>query len=271
MSQNPLAAPDAWDQIAENYDDIMSDLMRPFAIHAVDSVDLTRRSRVIDVATGPGVLALLAAPKVGEVVAVDFSPAMIRRLRTAIMRGGVSNVLTGVGDGQELRYAANTFDAAFSMFGLMFFPDRAKGFAELHRVVRPGGTVVVSSWAPVADSPLMTLLFEAYQAGIPGFPAPQANMESLENPAVFEKELLAAGFENVTVRPRAESFTYSDADQMWEKMTRGSAPLQAMRRRTDKTEWAAQEQIMIDYLRRHYTPGTPLSTTAWIGTGRVPR
>ncbi|MEC3917521.1 class I SAM-dependent methyltransferase [Nocardia sp. CDC160] len=271
MSENPLAAPGAWDEIAEDYDDVMSELMRPFAVHVVESAPLTGRSRVIDVATGPGVLALLAAPRVGEVVAVDFSEAMIRRLRRAVMQRGIGNVLTGVGDGQDLRYAANTFDAAFSMFGLMFFPDRGKGFAELFRVVRPGGTVVASSWAPVADSPLMTLLFEAYQAGIPGFPAPQANPNSLENPDVFELELIAAGFESVSVTPRAESFSYDSAEQMWEKLTRGSAPLQNMRRKTDAAEWAAQEKVMIDYLREHYVPGTELSTTAWIGTGRVPR
>ncbi|MVU82736.1 methyltransferase domain-containing protein [Nocardia sp. ET3-3] len=271
MSENPLAAPAAWDQVAESYDDVVSEMMRPFAIHALDAAELTGRARIIDVATGPGVLALLAAPRVREVVAVDFSEEMVRRLRRAIMQGGLGNVLTGVGDGQELRYAANTFDAAFSMFGLMFFPDRAKGFTELHRVLRPGGTAVVSSWAPITESPLMTLLFEAFQAGIPGFPAPRPNPESLENPDVFEKELLSAGFEDVTVRAHAESFSYDSAEQMWDKLTRGSAPLQATRRRTDKAAWAAQEQTMIGYLREHYTPGTPLSTTAWIGAGRVPR
>ncbi|MFE2998560.1 class I SAM-dependent methyltransferase [Nocardia sp. NPDC059246] len=271
MPENPLAAPGPWDQVAESYDDVVSDMMRPFAIRALESAELSGRSRVIDVATGPGVLALLAAPRVAEVVAVDFSEAMIRRLRRAIMQTGVGNVLTGVGDGQELRYASNTFDAAFSMFGLMFFPDRASGFAELHRVLRPGGIAVVSSWAPITDSPLMTLLFEAFQAGIPGFPAPQPNPESLENPNLFEKELLAAGFTEVVLRPHAESFSYDSAEQMWDRLTRGSAPLQATRRRTDRATWAAQEKVMIDYLREHYVPGTPLSTTAWLGTGRVPR
>ncbi|MFE3187693.1 class I SAM-dependent methyltransferase [Nocardia sp. NPDC059240] len=271
MPENPLAAPGAWDQVAEGYDAVVSEMMRPFAIHALGLAELSPRDRIIDVATGTGVLALLAAPRVREVVAVDFAADMIRRLRLAVMQGGIGNVLTGVGDGQELRYAGDTFDAAFSMFGVMFFPDRGRGFAELCRVVRPGGTAVVSSWAPITESPLMTLLFEAFQAGIPGFPAPRSNPESLENPDVFEKEMLAAGFEDVAVHAHAEAFSYDSAEQMWDKLTRGSAPLQATRRKTDKATWAAQEKVMIDYLREHYVPGTALSTIAWIGTGRVPR
>ncbi|MFD7848140.1 class I SAM-dependent methyltransferase [Nocardia sp. NPDC059764] len=268
MPENPLAAPGAWDGVAASYDEVVSDMMRPFAIRALELGGLTARSRIIDVATGPGVLALQAAPRVAEVVAVDFSEEMIRRLRGTIMRAGIGNVLTGVGDGQRLRYAANTFDAAFSMFGLMFFPDRAAGFAELRRVLRPGGTAVVSSWAPIADSPLMTLLFEAFQAGIPGFPAPQPNLDSLENPIVFERELHAAGFTEVTLRPHTESFRYDSAEQMWDRLTRGSAPLQSTRRRTDAAAWAEQERVMIEYLRERYEPGSALSTTAWLGVGR---
>ncbi|MFE5286365.1 class I SAM-dependent methyltransferase [Nocardia sp. NPDC056611] len=271
MAENPLAAPGAWDDVAAGYAEVVSDMMRPFAIRALELGGLTARSRIIDVATGPGVLALQAAPRVAEVVAVDFSTEMIRRLRGTIMRAGIGNVLTGVSDGQRLRYATNTFDAAFSMFGLMFFPDRAAGFAELRRVLRPGGTAVVSSWAPIADSPLMTLLFEAFQTGIPGFSAPQPNPDSLENPIAFQRELHAAGFTEVTLRPHTESFRYDSAEQMWDRLTRGSAPLQATRRRTDKATWAERERVMIEYLREHYEPGSALSTTAWLGVGRKAR
>lgn len=271
MPDNPLAAPTPWDDIADGYDDVMTDLMRPFAVEALRLAAPARNTKIIDVATGPGTLALLAAPMVREVVAVDFSEAMIRRLRHAIMRAGTTNLLTGVGDGQELRYASGRFDVAFSIFGLMFFPDRARGFAELRRVLRPGGLAVVSSWAPVADSPLMTLLYEAVHAGNPEFAVPQPNPLTLENPEVFERELRAAGFTEVSVRPHTESFAYVSARQLWDKLTRGSAPMHMARSNTDPAVWKAQEQAMIDHLEAHYTPGEALSTTAWLGTGVAPK
>lgn len=259
-----------WDRVAEGYDELTSEMMRPFAERALTVAGVGGRARIVDVATGPGVLALLAAPRVREVCAVDVSEAMILRLRRAIMRGGIGNVLTGVGDGQRLRYPSGTFDAAFSMFGVMFFPDRAQGFSELCRVLRPGGMAVVSSWAPIAQSPLMTLLFEAFQHGIPGFAVPQPNPASLENPEVFEREMSAAGFTDVQVRAHAESFAYGSAEELWDKLTRGSAPLQATREATDPAVWKIQEQNMIEFLGERYVPGTPLSTTAWLGTGRAP-
>ncbi len=57
----------------------------------------------------------------------------------------------------------------------------------------------------------MTLMFEAYQAGIPGFTVPQPNSLGLENPEVFESEMLAAGFTNYP----AEWWHWSYGDQAW--------------------------------------------------------
>ncbi|MFE6857052.1 class I SAM-dependent methyltransferase [Nocardia sp. NPDC057668] len=156
------------------------------------------------------------------------------------------------------------------MFGLMFFPDRARGFAELARVLRPGGIAVVSSWAPGDESTLMTLLFDAFRGEIPGFPPLQRNPSSLENPEVFAAELRAAGFGDITVQSHTAEFTYESADHLWHSMTHGNAPLRLTRARTPEQVWRAQETTMRAYLHEHYRPGSPLHTTAWLGSGRVP-
>jgi ubiquinone/menaquinone biosynthesis C-methylase UbiE len=72
-------------------------------------------------------------------------------------RRGIANIKTCLMDGQALEFGDNTFDFAYSIFGLMFFPDRLKGFREMHRTLRPGGRAAVTSWAPVEESPLMQL------------------------------------------------------------------------------------------------------------------
>lgn len=265
---NPLAAPDPWDVVADGYDEVTPDMMLPFAVLALAQADPAADARVLDVAAGPGTLTLPAAALVDRVDAIDFSPAMVDHLRAHTAAAGFDNVAAQVGDGQRLPFADNEFDAAFSMFGLMFFPDRPAGFAELHRVLKPGGTAVVSSWAPASESSFMTLMFDVLRAGNPDMPRPQPNPDSLENPEVFDAELRAAGFTDVTVQAHTISLSYESAAVMWDKFSRGSAPLQVMRQSVDADEWARRDRLMLDHLAANYTPHQALTTTAWLGSGR---
>jgi SAM-dependent methyltransferase len=173
-----------------------------------------------------------------------------------------------VADGQALPFAGGLFDAAFSMFGLMFFPDREKGFAELHRVLVPGGVAVVSSWAPIARSPLMQLMFGALCAADPSRAAPQTNWLSLENPEVFERELTAAGFRDVSVRPVTHSVPVASAEQFWDVTTRSSAPLVLLKNRLGAAEWRRQSEVALAHLRERVKEPSSLSTTAYLGFGR---
>lgn len=77
-------------------------------------------------------------------------------------------VFTYVMDGQKLEN--DRFDAAFSMFGLMFFPDKVRGLKEIHRVLKPKGKIAVSSWAPISNSILMQCLFGALRKANPDIP-----------------------------------------------------------------------------------------------------
>ena len=144
----PLSTPWVWDTIADGY---ASDFVPLFSLYAADALalaELPPNAHVLDVAAGPGTLALLAARTARHVAAVDFAEAMVSQLQRRAAEQRVTNVEVRVADGQALPFADATFDAAFSMFGLMFFPDRSAGFRELARVVKPGRRAAVSSWAP---------------------------------------------------------------------------------------------------------------------------
>ena len=112
-------------------------VMGPISLRAIELANIPASARVIDVATGPGTVALALAPRVREVCALDFSSGMIEQLERESARRGLTNVRAVVGDGQSLPYADGAFSAGFSMFGLMFFPDRARGYRELARVLAP--------------------------------------------------------------------------------------------------------------------------------------
>ncbi|RJO77294.1 methyltransferase domain-containing protein [Nocardia panacis] len=267
MFANPLARAEIWDQVADGYAEFAPAIMQPFSARALEFAAPTPDSRIVDVAAGTGVLSLLAAPEVAEVQAVDFSAAMVERLDKAASAAGLSNITAQVGDGQALPYADERFDAAFSMFGLMFFPRRAKGFAEMFRVLRPGGVAVVSSWAPVLESPLMRMLFGACHAADPAVHEPNPNYLSLENPEVFESEMRAAGFAAISIQRHSTALTFPDGAAMFDTLVRSSAPMRVLRRDLGERRWAERTEVMRAYLLENYRPHHPLSTTALMGVG----
>jgi demethylmenaquinone methyltransferase/2-methoxy-6-polyprenyl-1,4-benzoquinol methylase len=98
---------------------------------------------VIDVATGTGKVAASLKDKVGpagRVLGVDLAPRMIQRAKRAYAdRAGLEFV---VGNAMDLPAEDGAFDAATIAFGMRNLPDYGRGFAEMGRVVRPGGRVV---------------------------------------------------------------------------------------------------------------------------------
>jgi demethylmenaquinone methyltransferase/2-methoxy-6-polyprenyl-1,4-benzoquinol methylase len=138
-----------FDRIAGVYD-AMNSVMTAGLHHrwrrrAADLAGVGPGSRVLDVATGTGDMALELARRVGsggEVVAMDFSEAMLERARAKA--GPLAGQLSfEPGDALALPYPDDRFDAATTGFGARNFSDLERGISEMVRVVRPGGRVVI--------------------------------------------------------------------------------------------------------------------------------
>lgn len=106
---------------------------------------------VLDIACGTGVLARqvlsIVGPQ-GRVVGVDPAPGMLAA--AAEVEPGIEWI---AGSAEDLPLQDAQFDRVLSQFGMMFFSDRAKAVAEMHRVLRPGGTVAVAVWDDVVRNP----------------------------------------------------------------------------------------------------------------------
>ena len=254
MSVSPLSRPDVWNAVATGY---TADLVPLFAAYARDALRLAALppgARVLDVAAGPGTLALLAAEHASEVVAVDFAAEMIATLRRRVAEEGVGTVTAVEADGQALPFDAGRFDGVFSMFGLIFFPDPAAGLREAHRVLVPGGRIAVSSWAPLGGIPLLSACFRAMKEHLPWLPfgdqaAPFGDPESLLD------ALRSAGFEDVAVHTVAHRADAASVAAFWETNERSSAPLVLLRQQLSAAEWEALGASVVDQLRREFGEG----------------
>jgi demethylmenaquinone methyltransferase / 2-methoxy-6-polyprenyl-1,4-benzoquinol methylase len=151
-----------FDRIAGVYD-LMNTAMTAGLHHrwrsrAADLAAIGPGSRVLDVATGTGDLALELARRVapaGEVVGSDFAEAMLARARAkAEQRAGGVRPRFEPGDALALPYDDRSFDAATVAFGVRNFSDLSGGLAEMARVVRPGGRVVVLEITTPTRAPL---------------------------------------------------------------------------------------------------------------------
>lgn len=261
-----LAAVAPWDLVAAGYSEVSLEFFRGFNDVALEMLAPGKEDRLLDVCCGPGTLALVAAGRVATVDALDFSENMISILRQRAADAGLANIAPSVGDGRDLPYRDATFDAAFSMFGLMFFPDRARGFGEIFRTLKPGGRACVSSWAPVSQSPLNQVMFGALQAVNPDIPDPKTDVDSLENPDVLAAELADAGFNDIRVHSVTKGIEFSSAAEFWDRMARGSAPVLMMRRKMGEDAWRERSEIAVEHVAR--TVGkfpAFLSADAWLG------
>jgi len=267
---SPLASPESWNLIDDGYAELVAPVLAHYARDAIRLAAPAGDAWVLDVAAGPGTLALSAAKQVAHVSALDFSSAMIERLRRDAAALGYANIDAQVGDGQALPYPDGSFDAAFSMFGLIFFPDRNAGLRQLNRVLRPGGRVVIGSWAPFEPTSALVTLFAALQVALPELPfhAPELPMG---DPAAMREELNAAGFHDIRVEQVAHEFYAADVDQLWASNVRANVFLGLLRRSLSASAWDRASEVAVRELRARLGDGeVRYHQVALLGMGERP-
>jgi ubiquinone/menaquinone biosynthesis C-methylase UbiE len=201
VEKPPFENPDHWDKTARDYQQTAHLFTSHYAEAALARITLTSRSQVLDVAAGTGALALAAARTGAQVLATDFSPGMV----ACIAEAGLANVETRTMDGQALDLPDASFDAVFSIFGVIMFPDWRKGLTEMYRVTRPGGHGVVTTWQEQGAATFLLLgqIRSKLFPNRPGMTMPEA-VQALSDPDDFAREMVAAGYRD----PEIESLTH---------------------------------------------------------------
>jgi len=171
-------------------------------------------ARVLEVAAGTGrVTRKLVSPS-REVVATDLNEPMLTEAKKHVRD---PHVTWRTADAQELPFPDASFDAVVCAFGLMFVPEKPRALREFRRVLRPGGTLLLTTWGALAHNPASEALHQLAMALLPDDPPafmatpfsmhdvaelralardfPEAEVETLERIGVAESAAhLATGF-----------------------------------------------------------------------------
>jgi len=273
MTENPPSpdTPENWGLASRGYGEKVAPvMMRPFVDAVVDRLGAAPGSRVLEVGAGSGVLTEVLSPVVGAMVAVDFSPPMIDLLDERLAAAGIANVTSIVMDGQVLEFGDASFDAAASSFTVMLFPDRAKGFAEMCRVVRPGGRIVATGWTGPPTFEAFGLFMAALQRAFPDMPPPPTPppVFSLADPAVFRREMEQAGIRDVEAVLESRELQLQDAEQAWGMMTTGAPPVRMLFDRVGPAGKKKVREALDQIVEERYAGGPfALTNVATLGFG----
>src|SRR6266567_2591937 len=142
----------AWNGAApfwEKHREIIRHMFAPVTQALVEDGLIANRHAVLDIATGPGEPALSIAALVGpegKVFGIDPVPEMIAGARRATDHLGFRNAQFEVAFADHLPFPADTFDAAISRFGVMFFSSPVDAVREMLRVLKPGRKLALAVW-----------------------------------------------------------------------------------------------------------------------------
>jgi ubiquinone/menaquinone biosynthesis C-methylase UbiE len=221
-----VAPPEAWDAIAEGYDRYVAPQEVELANEALRLAGLEPGDRFLDVAAGPGGLSLPAARLGAEVLATDWSPAMIERFEARVREKGLTQAEGRVMDCHALDLPDSSFDITGSQFGVMLVPDQPRALREMVRVTKPGGRVFVIAYGSPAEFETLQVFVSALTAVAPDFPGLPDDPPPLEfqmaDPDVFSQRLTGAGLKDVRVERTAERPVFTSGQEMWDWVLYGN-------------------------------------------------
>lgn len=210
-----------WDAAAGAYDRGWVPVLERLTRGCVDRAALGRGERVLDMATGPGVGAFIAARAVGPtgaVTGIDISEKMVALAKLRAAEGGLSNVSFERRDMEETGAPDAGYDAVLCAFGLMFAAERNAALAEIRRVLVSGGRVSTVVWgrrSHCAWSDVFPIVDRHVQSEV------CPNFFSLGVPGVPEHAFALAGLRDVFVERVAVTLSWASEDEACCSMLEG--------------------------------------------------
>lgn len=257
------SARQAWNAIAADYDRRITEANRVLADDALDRVHIGEGTRLLDVAAGTGALSLAAARRGARVTAVDLSPVMVERLLERARSEGHDDLEALAMDGCALELGDDSFDVVGSQFGVMLFADLPAGLAEMVRVTRPAGQVLmVTMGAMPPELEFLGFFLGAVEAVAPDLPSPFAGGPPPElqvaDPTVLQRRMSEAGLSGVTVATIDHPLRFESGVDHWDWITSSNPVGRAIVEGLSDAQGAEVRRVLDGMLRERATQGDGL-------------
>ena len=261
---------DAHDEIADGYRRFFTAVTDHAVEPLLDAAVVRAGKRVLDVATGPGVVAFRAASRgAAAVTGIDLAPRMLELAAEQYPRIDFRQA-----DAENLPLADHSFDCVVSNFGLGHFPCPERALSEFVRVLTPGGNVAVSWWDVPARHRVMGIFFDAInEAGAtPPTELPTGPpMFRFSDDQELSGALRSAGLAEVMVRTYSFIHPLASPEELWNGILGGTVRTSIGIRRQPKE---VQDRIRAAFERLVHAyaghGGIKVPVAFKIGSGRRP-
>lgn len=187
--------------IPEAYDKYLGPLLFEFSAKDTASrieSNIPAGGKMLEIACGTGISTYyIRNSLVGDIhiTATDVNPAMLDYAKSK--HGDLDGVTFEVADALSLPYEDNSFDAVVCQFGIMFFPDKLKGLQEMHRVLKPGGTLYLTVWDKIEKNESALIIYFSIEKFFESNPPQFTKIPFSFNDIESIKEIFSnAGFKN---------------------------------------------------------------------------
>jgi ubiquinone/menaquinone biosynthesis C-methylase UbiE len=202
------------DAVPRAYEEVLVPrLFEPWALLLLDECNLGPNAVVLDVATGPGTVARLAAKRSGpggRVVATDISRPMLDVANSKPSSPNSAPITYIESPAAPLGVESAAFDFAVCQQGLQFFPDRLAALSEMRRALKPGGgQLAIATWSHIKDNAFYAALHAALRESVPGDLADRL-LAPFSGPDVkaLKNTVEAADFHEIHVRSATLRLTF---------------------------------------------------------------
>lgn len=268
-----------WNRVAggwEKWDRFFDEQMAFLNHRLVADARLRMGLRVLDLGSGTGYPALLAAQTVGpggSILGIDLAEQMLDAARRKASFLKLSNVSFQTGDVTTLPFENASFDAVISRFCLMFLPDIPKAIAEIARVLKPGTWLSAAVWsAPEKNAYLTTPLAVIKQFIELPPPDPTApGIFRLAKPGDLASMLQKSGFVNVVEEEYLAEVRFPSGEEYYESLMDIAAPIQnVFARLSDPQKAEARKRIISSIGQFRRTDGIALPIAVRMVAARKP-
>ena len=193
------------DAVPRAYDEVLvRRLFEPWALLLLDECNLRPNAVALDVATGPGTVARVAAKRIGSggrVVATDISRPMLDVANSKPSSPDSAPITYIESPAAPLGVESAAFDFVVCQQGLQFFPDRLAALSEMRHALKPGGQLAIAAWSHIEDNAFYAALHAALRESVSRDLADRLLAPfNWPDAQVLKNTVEAAGFHEIRVR-----------------------------------------------------------------------